>query len=442
MMNYFTNLGFQRKFTCFLPVLISAILPLSGQQNLTLQEASAQARNNQLYQARLEQVEVRRGRLEQAGKKLNPRLESNFETGAISGDNDDYKISLVFSQTWERGGPRALRQQMAQHELDHAVLEAEHHLRTLTSEIRLAYLDLLRLQKRVSLLEGYSEGVNQLLQFDRVRVQEGEIPSVNAEYLLTEWTRLAAQKGQLETQRQLAQYRLNILMGAPVEAEHVVVEEETQEAPLPALDQILSFALKARIDLKNIRSSIEHADLQLSMENAVGKRDWEWGLGYQYGRDTLQSDDFLPPSIIESVDSTSHRLKLNLTIPLPTGDNNSGNLAAAIAAKRVAERELAHAESVIRSEALSVYQEYQFSQQRGELYRQTLVPKLQESAQNMKAAYQLTGRDVTIWLGIQRELMEAASQGLEADFQLRASVVKLEQAVGGSLEEVMQSSSP
>ena len=164
-------------------------------------------------------------------------------------------------------------------------------------------------------------------------------------------------------------------------------------------------------------------------------------MGYQYGRDTLHSDDFSPSGIIEFVDSNSHRLKLNLTIPLPMGDNNSGNLASAIAAKRVRERELAHAESVIRSEVLSAYQEYQFNQQRGELYRRTLVPKLQESVQRQQAAYQLTGEDVTVFMGIQRDFMEAALQGLEADFQVRASVVKLEEAVGGSLEEVRQSSS-
>jgi outer membrane protein TolC len=442
MMNYFTDFGFRRKFTCFLLVLLSAILSLSAQQSLTLQEALAQAQNNQLYQARLAQVEVLKGQSEQAGKKLNPRLETDLESAVLTKHREDYAISVVFSNTWERGGPRELRQLIAQAELEQAALEAEHHLRTLTSEIRLAYLELLQLQRRVALLEGHSETVNQLLQFDQLRVQEGEIPSLNPEYLLAEVTVHAAEKGQLETQHRLAQYRLNVLMGAPVEAEHVVVEEQRQEAPLPVLDQVLSFALKNRADLKSMRSSIEQADFQIDMENATGKRDWEWGVGYQFGRDTLHSDDFFPSGIIEFVDSRHHLLKLNLTIPLPIGDNNSGNVASSIAAKRVRERELAHQESVIRSEVLSAYQEYQFNQQRGELYRQTLLPKLEENAQRLDAAYQLTGEDVTVWMGIQRDLLDAALQGLEADFQLQASVVKLEQAVGGSLEEVMQSSSP
>jgi len=442
MMNYFTDFGFQRKFTCFLLVLISAIFPLSALQNLTLQEALAQARNNQLYQARLEQIEVLRAGLQQAEKRPYPRLETEFETGAISGDHDDYLLSLVFVQTWERGGKRGLRQQIAQAELQQVTLEAEDYLRVLTSDIRLAFLELLQLQRQVSLLEIHSERINKVLQFDQIRVREGEIPSLNPEYLSAELTELEVQKEEVDTQLWLARYRLNALLGASVETELVVVEEGAQQAVLPAKEQVLSFALKNRTDLLKIRTAIKQADLQISMEKAVAKRDWDLGLGYHRISNILHKEDFLPQGIIESAASTANLLELSLTIPLPLWDDNSGNLAAALAAKKVTERELAHAESLVRSEVLSAYQEHQFNQRKGELYRQTLVPKLQETLQRLEAAYQLIGESVTEWLDIQRDVMEAALQGLEADFQVRASVVKLEQAMGGSLEEVTQASSP
>ena len=442
MMNDLTDFGFQRKFTCSLLVLISAIFPLSGQQDVTLQEALAQARNNQLYQARLEQIEVLKGKLQQAGKRLNPRLETEFETGVISGDPEDHLLSLVFANTWERGGARGLRQQIAQAELQQATLDAEDYMRVLTSEIRLAYLELLRLQKQVSLLEIHSERINRVLQFDLIRVREGEIPSLNPEYLSTELAGLEVQEVEFENQLWLARYRLNVLLGAPAEREHVAVEEATQESALPALEQVLSFSLKNRADLRKMRGTIEQADLQFSMEEAEAKRDWEWGVGYHRISGTVKRDDFVPQGIIESADSSANLLELRLTIPLPLWDNNSGNLAAALATKRVRERELAHAESLVRSEVLSAYQEYQLNQRGVQLYRDTLVPKLQETLQRLEAAYQLTGESIFDWLGIQRRVLGAALQGLEADFQLRASVVKLEQAVGGSLEEVMRSSSP
>ena len=442
MMNYLTDFGFQGKFTCFLLVLISAILPLSAQQNLTLQEALAQARTNQLYQARLEQIEVLKARLQQAEKRPNPRLETEFETGVISGEPEDHLVSLVFVNTWERGGARGLRQQIAQAEVQQATLDAEDYMRVLTSEIRLAHLELLQLQKQVSLLEIHSERINKVLQFDQVRVREGEIPSLNPEYLSTELAGLEVQQVEFENQLWLARYRLNVFLGAPAEREHVAVEEATQESALPALEQVLSFALKNRADLRKMRGAIQQADLQFSMEEAEAKRDWEWGVGYHRIGDSLTRDDFVPQGIIESAGSVANLLELRLTIPLPLWDNNSGNLAAALATKKVRERELAHEESLVRSEVLSAYQEYQLHQRGVQLYRENLVPKLQETLQRLEAAYQLTGESVFDWLEIQRSFLSAASQGLEADFQLRASVVELEQAVGGSLEEVMQSSSP
>jgi len=442
MMNDLTDFGFQRKFTCSLLVLISAIFPLSAQQDLTLQEALAQARNNQLYQARLEQIEVLKARLQQAEKRPNPRLETEFETGVISGKPEDHLVSLVFVNTWERGGKRGLRQQIAQAEVQQATLDAEDYMRVLTSEIRLAYLELLQLQRQASLLEIHSERVSKVFQFDQVRVREGEIPSLNPEYLSTELTGLELQKVEFESQLWLARYRFNVLLGAPAEREHLAIEEATLESALPALEQLLSFALKNRADLRRIRVTIQQADLQFSMEEAEAKRDWEWGVGYHRIGDRLTRDDFIPPGIIESASSAANLLELRLTIPLPVWDNNSGNLAAALAIRKVRERELAHAESLVRSEVLSAYQEYQFHQRGVQLYRENLVPKLQETLQRLEAAYQLTGESVLDWLEIQRSFLSAASQGLEADFQVRASVVKLEQAVGGSLQVVTQASSP
>ena len=441
-MNSFTQFAFQRRFACTWLVLISAIFYLQAQQPLTLQQALAQAQNNQLYQARLEQIEVLKGRLQQAEKRPNPRVESEFETGAPLGESENYLLSLLFSQTWERGGKRGLRRQIAQSELEQAILEAEDHMRILISQIRLAYLELLQLQRQVSLLETHAERINKVLQLDQVRVREGEIPAQNPEYLRAELTELTAQKGKFQTQRWLVQYQLNALIGAPVETEYVAVEEEKKEIALPSVDALLSFASRNRSDLRKMRSAIQQADLQVSMEKAVARRDWELGLGYHRITGRMNSEDFFPPGIIESADDSSNLLEMRLTIPLPLWDDNSGNLSAAMAAKKVKERELAHAEFLVRSEVLSAYQEYQFNQQRDELYRRNLVPKLQENLQRLEAAYQLTGEEVSDWLGVQRDLLYAALQGLTADFHSRESVVKLEQGVGGSLEEVTPASSP
>ncbi len=441
-MNYFTDFAFQRRLACALLILVPATFSLRAQQELRLQEALAQAQNNQLYQARLVQIEVLQGKLQQAGRRPNPQIESEFETGAPWEDSNSYLLSLVLSQTWERGGKRDLRQQIAQADLEQASLEAEDYMRVLTSNIRLAFVELLQLQRQVSLLETHAERIERVLQFDQVRVREGEIPSLNPEYLLAELTELAAQRGEFVTQRFQVQYQLNTLMGAPVETEYGPVEEEQHEITLPSVEEVLRFASRNRSDLRKLRSAIQQADLEISMERAVAKRDWDLGLGYHLTRGAMESTDFRPQGIIDSADAGSNLVELRLTIPLSLWDDNSGNLSAAMAAKTVRERELAYAESLVQSEVLSAYQQFQFNQQRGELYRQNLLPKLEENLQRLEAAYQLTGEEVSEWLGTQREFLYAALQGLQADFHSRESVVKLEKAMGGSLEEVTLAPSP
>ena len=437
-MNDLAHSNLYRQFTLALLILVSVTMHLGAQQELTLEEALNQARNNLAYQAQLEQIQVLEAQLEQSQRRPNPNLEAEFETGALAGDGDDYLLSLLFVQTWERGDKRQLRQQIAQARLEQAVLAAQNSLRVLTSEIRLAYLELLRSQGRTSLIESHQERIDNLLQLDLVRVEQGEIPALNTAQLQTELTTLDAQKGQLETQRRRMQYQFNILIGSPAEAEYVAVEQDMDPAPLPEAARALGFALANRPDLKGMRAAVSQADLDVSMERAVAQRDWDVGVGYHRIVGGLDAEDFVPQGILQSATSTDNLFHVTLSIPLPLWDDNSGNVAAAAASKRVRERQLAQAESLVRSQVLSAYQDYGLNQRTRELYQNNLVPKLEDNWQRLEAAYQLTGEDLGEWIGIQQDFLEAALAGLEADFQVRQSVIELEEAMGGSLAEVTQ----
>jgi cobalt-zinc-cadmium efflux system outer membrane protein len=408
-----------------------------AQQQLTLEEALDQAQNNLAYQAQLAQIQVLEARLQQSDRRLNPNFEAEYETGALAGEADDYLLSLLLVQTWERGGKRQLRKQIAQIQLEQVTLAAEDSLRVLISEIRLAYLELLWPQKRLELIESHSERINNLLELDLVRVEQGEIPALNATQLQTELTTLDALKGQLETERWRTQYRFNVLIGSPAETEYVAVEG-TELLPLPDMTQALSFALSRRPDLKALRMAVTQGDLEMSMEQAVAKRDWEVGVGYHRIAGGLDAEDFVPQGILQSASSVDNLFHLTLTVPLPLWDDNSGNIAAAAASKRVRERQLALGESLVRSQILSAYQDHGLNQRTRDLYQKGLVPMLGDNWQRLEAAYQLTGEGLGEWIGIAQDFLDAALQGLEADFQVRQSVIKLEEAVGGSLAEVPQ----
>jgi len=437
-MNDLAHSTFYRQFPMALLILVSFTLQLGAQQQLTLEEALDQARNNPAYQAQQQQIQVLEAQLQQAARRPNPQFEADYETEALSGSAGTQELSLLLVQTWERGGKRQLRQQIAQTQLEQAILEAENYLRVLTSEIRLAYLELLWSQKRSSLIESHSERINNLLQLDLVRVEQGEIPTLNTDQLQTEITTLEALKGQLETERWQTQYEFNILIGSAAEAEYRVVEEETGVIDLPDPDQALRFALANRPDLGALRTRVNQANLEVSMEEAAAKRDWDLGVGYHLTRGDLEADDFVPRGILQSANSATNSFHLTLSVPLSLWDDNSGNIASRLAARGVRERELVQAESRVRSQVLSAFRGHRLNQRSRDLYLNTLVPRLEENGQRLEAAYQLTGNNLGDWIGIQQDFLEATLQGMEADFQARRSVIKLIEAVGGSLVEVTQ----
>ncbi|MBI2821965.1 MAG: TolC family protein, partial [Acidobacteria bacterium] len=376
-------------------------------------------------------------KLEQAGKRPNPELESKVESTRAG---DDHLLSFGVVQQWERGGKRELRQRLAEADLEQARLEAEDYFRILTFEVGRTYLELLQLQQQARVLDNHLERINGMVQLDQVRVREGEVASLNLAHLEIEFMRVSVSKTELESQAKLARYRFNTLIGADPGADQLLADEEPQPSPppLPAMEKAISFALRNRPDLKRLRAAVEQAQSQVDMERAVGKRDWRVGLGYVRERTTLGGDDVLPRDLFRSITDTDHLVELKLTIPLPLLDNNSGNLSAAVEAKKAREAELAHLESVIRGDVAATYQQYERSRSLGEMLRKTFLPKLEDDLRREEAAYQLAGDVFGDWIRDQRNFSEGSLQSVETDFDLRRAVIELEKQVGGSLQQVAQ----
>ncbi len=428
-------------FVRYTVVMLSFLLfvpHLQAQERLRLVEAVNSAVNNPMYQAQVQLIEVLRGRVLQAGKRPNPNLETEIETAKPLEGSGEHFISIVLSQKWERGGKRSIREQVAQAQLEQAVLGVEDYMRTLKSEVQLAYLALLRLERRLSLSETHLDRVDKLIKFDELRVREGEIPVLNPQHLISERTRLAVHRNEMDSEYKLVQYRLNTLIGADPTTEYFLIDEELPEMPVPAAGQLVNFALKNRPDLKKARLTVEEAQFQIEMEGAAAKRDWDLGVGYHRIHSEVSGDDFIPRGLIQSVTSTAHLLEFNITIPLPVWDNNSGNLAAAIEDKKLKELELTNAEAMVRREVLASYEQYQLSQRVSETYREHLVPMTEEQLRRIEGGYRLTGEAVTEWLESFQELTEATFQNVEADFQVKKFVLILERELGGSLQQVLQ----
>ncbi|MBI3940296.1 MAG: TolC family protein [Acidobacteria bacterium] len=430
------TMSYEKKSAIAFLLLSLTVSGLYAQQPLTLQQALEQAKNNnRLYQSHLQRVELLKGKFDQAGRRPNPQLESAV---ASTPSGEDHALSLLVVQKWERGGKRELRRQIAGGEVEQAQLQADDFARVLSAQIRLVFLEQLRLQKETSVLEAHMNRINRMIKLDEVRVREGEVPALNLAHLQVELMRTSIRKEDLENQRKLAQFRLNALIGGVPETENSLVDEEGEKGVLPSAEQATSYALKNRPDLKRLRIALQQSQHEIDMEEAVKKLDWNVGLGYQREHTTFGREDVIPRDLFRSLTDTDHVLQLKLQVPIPLWDNNAGNVAAAISQKKAREAELAYAESVVRAEILATLQRYRQNQGLSETLYKTLLPGLEADLQREEAAYELTGVGLGDWIRDQRNYSEGALQGVETDFELRKAVVELEGEVGGSLQQVAQ----
>ncbi|MBI4444812.1 MAG: TolC family protein [Acidobacteria bacterium] len=424
--------------TLFLMLCFFAVSSLQAQETLTLQESLAQAKANPRYQARLQFAESLQGKAIQAGKRPNPYLETQGEF-VPSDVSEEHSLSLVLWQKWERGGKRKFRTEVAQSEVKQFTLESEDFLRSLTAEISFAYINLLQLEKQIEILEGYSQRIGQLIKVDEIRVSEGEIAALNLDYLRSEVLLFGARKDQMESELKRSRYRFNELVGLPADSSHRLQVDEFPRPALPAPQQAIAYALSNRPDLKRLREAISGADGRIRLERALGKQDWSLGLGYKRARDGF--DDIRLTPLSHGLTDTDHLMEVKLTIPFAVWDNNAGNIAAAIGARKATERDLEAAESRVRREVLYALEQVRISQRQIETYQKNLRPQVEDRFRRIEASYQLTGQGHLDWLQSLRDAVDASMNVLGSDFQLWKSLVQLERELGGSIEEATRAGS-
>src|SRR6185312_14588979 len=100
----------------------------------------ALASNGELAAARIE-IERARGRLRQAGLRLNPTLEVEQTTGRFTGSADERETSVGIAVPLELGAKRKRRIELAQAELEAVEAEVSERERRLSLEVMTVYAE-------------------------------------------------------------------------------------------------------------------------------------------------------------------------------------------------------------------------------------------------------------------------------------------------------------
>jgi outer membrane protein, heavy metal efflux system len=408
-MNVFARMG-------VLPLAAIAFVPvLFCQTRLTLADAVSQAlaENLQLAVAAA-RVNVAEGLRIQAGLSPNPRLIVQLENTrfwetppfSYTQDTDTYAF---LAQTFETGGKRGRRVELAAENVHGSELDLELQRRQIVSRVSTAYWSAAGAARVRDLFEEETADFDRVVQLNRDRVREGAIPEVDLLRIEVERDRLAASAAAAAQEADRARIALFREMGKrefpPVE----FADPIEPMAPVPSFTP--AQVLEQRVEMKLAREGVEAARANLRLQQANAKVDPDIHFGYERfgGFDTIY---------------------MAAQIPLPIHNRNQGQIESAAAGLKEAQSSVTAAEAVIRSELESATIGYEF---RRKLLSDTLQPmraRADEVYRIVDAAYRETGSDILRLLDAERTRIETEIAYARALAELQQSAVALETAQG------------
>src|SRR5262245_9567620 len=304
------------------PAMTLAQQPASSPP-LTLDAAVAEALKSNLgLSARRLGVTIAAANVVTAGLRPNPVLSLAADqldllgTGFNAFNNagpPQYGARVDF--LFERGQKRALRLDVARE--DEAIAEAELRdaIRSLTLEVRRAFVDLQLATENLTLAREHSASLDEIVKLNTARVHGGDLAEVE---LLR--SRIAALQSQqivraAEIQVRAARRALEQVLGRPPGAISVEIENVDRPAPITeSLPDLLAHAHRIRPDLRSAQLTQARSQAEIRRQLALGAVDWTLGAG------VLRQD---------GVAGRGNSLGFFMSTPLPVFDRNQGNTARA-----------------------------------------------------------------------------------------------------------------
>lgn len=385
---------------------------------LTLEAASEQfvRRNLSVEAARL-QVGV--AQAERVAARLRPRpgLTISAENLRVAGPTPFdrlYEAGAVVTQTFELGGQRSLRMELAERTVALAEAQLENVLRTRLFDLRRAYYQAVLARAVLALEEENRENFAELVRFNSVRYAEGYISE--GELIKVRLERIKFDSAAANARLALRQANIRLLEmlgeGDYSRAETLEARGTLLFSPASAeLPRLRESALAKRPEVKVAEAQVARAQSALRLEHARGRGEVTPYVGYKrVGPDNT--------------------VLAGVTVPLPFGNRNQGGIARAEAERRVAEINLRLTRNRALAEVESAFRAYETAREQVKAYEAGILAQADESRDIALAAYREGATDLIALIDAQRTRTEVRASYYRALVDYYTSIFQLELAAG------------
>jgi cobalt-zinc-cadmium efflux system outer membrane protein len=394
---------------------------------VTIDELIARAitDNPDLRAARAE-VDAAIGRLQQAGLRPNPMLELGGQK-ALGPDNN---LTIGLTVPLDRGGRKEGRVGVAERELQLKRAQVRDRERRLTADVRMKAGEYLAAKRNLGVTEELLLVNRDALRLIQDRVREGAVPAIEENLILVEVNRLGATREVQASRIEISALQLKALAGMAPDAPLVLRGELAAPPTSPEKTEALRRAIETRADLDAGRAEVATAAARIKKEQAEGRWDASVNFGYQRQDFGFMLNGFTDSGATRPIQDVFHYFGAGVTITLPVRNRNQGNVAAAEAETRAAERRLEFMELMARQEVGAAFTQCEAAQRSLQIYERGVRDVARRNLEIVRQTHELGRVSLLDVIGEQRRYIDIENGYTEVLKQVYDAAVEIERAVG------------
>src|SRR6266436_6223024 len=404
---------------------------LDPQTGLTESELVARALvNNPALAAERQAIDSAKGSVAQARLRANPSLSFG---GLKEVGGDDSRFSVGTEIPLELFGRRARRTEIAEQKLTETRATTADKERLLTGDVRLRFAETLAAARNAGFVEQLLETNRQFLKLMEDRVHEGAVPSLDAEEVRVETSRIESLRIDYQAKAEIAMLALKEAVGMQPEENLRLIGN--LEQPALSLDkiQLLQLATDHRPDLAAQRANEAMAAAAVRQQETEAKTDATFSASYERPNSGFALSAFDAAGNLQPIRQTFNYSVFGFRWTLPIFNRNQGSIVAAKADINSARNQVTASNLALRHEVTQNLVRYEAAQERVTVYRKGVRD---QAARNLEVVRQTYGYGRIPLLDViaeQRRFIDIETGYTDVLLDAYVSRVALERAVGTSL---------
>jgi cobalt-zinc-cadmium efflux system outer membrane protein len=420
------------RWLAVLAVIVSlsvvVVRPAAAQPEISVDELVERAvrEHPDLQAARLD-VEAAAARVRQAALRPNPMVDLGGQK-AIGPDNN---VMIGVTVPLDLNGRKEGRVGVAERELDLRRAVLADRERRLRADVRMKAGEVLVARRSLAVTTELLDTNREALRLVRDRVREGAASQLDENLQLLEVSRLETTEAAQQSRLEVVSLQLKSVAGIPVDAPLTITGDLTAPIDVPDRERALA-QVGDRPDLFAARAEVGMADARVRKEQAEGRWDASINVGYQRQDFGYDLRGLTASGATRPIQDVFHYFGGGVTVMLPVRNRNEGNIAAAAAETRAAERRQQLAELIARQEVIAAFAQAEGARRAEQLYARGVRDVARRNLDVVRRAYGLGRGSLLDVIAEQRRYIEIENGYTEALKQVYDAMAELERAVGVS----------